>query len=124
MNLKKWTHVVDASTIIWLVAFLCGLFTTGKINIYCGYIALILLPVFICDLVIIFRQEADFKTFIKKRWFDILLVIPYFRIFRILRLARVLKIMRITKMKRTLGLTRFTKKCKRVVRVVSQKTGC
>lgn len=118
---KKWARLVDASTIVWIVAFLLGLFTTDTVKAYCGYITLFLLPVFICDLILIFRQEKHFKTFIKNRWFDVLLVIPYFRIFRIFRFARALKILRITRLKRILGVTKFIKKSRKIARISNRK---
>ena len=121
----KWSYIVDASTVLWLVAFVSSLVVESEsIKDLCGLVALLLLPVFICDLVLIYRQEESFKSFIKKRWFDVLLVIPYFRIFRVLRLARLLKFMKITKLKRALRVVRFTKKSKRVAKAVGRQSEC
>ena len=124
MKDKVWIRIVDAVTVVWLSAFITGWFSSSAlVQSRCTLVTLWLLPVFVCDLIVLFRKEDDFKTFIRKRWFDVLLVIPYFRVFRIFRMARVLKVLKLLKLRKALGLTRFTKKSKRAVNAVTGSQG-
>ena len=121
MKEEKWTALVDLITIFWLALFITGLISTNEIiKERCGLATLCLLPVFVLDLVVLFRKEDNFKTFLKKRWFDVLLVIPYFRVFRLFRMARLLKVLKLLKLKKFLNFTRFSKKSKRVTKVVKR----
>ena len=111
MLARRWPLVVDSITVVWLVAFIASLISSSERTVEtCELVTLCLLPVFIADLVLLFRRESDFKTFLKKRWFDVLLVIPYFRILRILRLAKFLRTLKILKAKKALGQNRMMKK--------------
>ncbi len=116
MKDKHWAALVDVATVVWIGFFIAGFVVKSAVaQGLCGKVMLCLLPVFVADLVILSRKEENFKIFIRKRWFDVLLVIPYFRIFRVLRFARLLKIMRLLRAKKALGATRFVKKSKRTV---------
>ncbi len=120
MRKKVWVTFVDVITAVWLVLFVCGTINKDEdIREHCALAILCLLPVFILDLILLCKNEENFKTFIKKKWFDVLLVIPYFRIFRICRLMRFVKILKMLKVKKALGITRFTKKSKRIVKSVA-----
>ncbi len=83
-----------------------------------------LLAVFVTDLGVKFQREPIKRTFLRRRWFDILMVIPVFRILRILkfvRLLRLLKTMRIAKAGRFPGirmLEALRRKGTRLVRAV------
>ena len=77
------------------------------------------------DLGVKFYRDTDRRTFWRRRWTDILMVIPYFRIFRVLkfvRLLRFLKTMRIAKAGRFPGvkmLEALRRKVTRLVRAVT-----
>lgn len=119
--MKTWTIFVDVVTILWLAAFAVGLITSSEITaVRCNFISLLLLPVFVADLYILFRQADNFRSFIKQRWFDILIVIPYFRLFRVLKFARVLRVLKLVKMARLLGITRAVKKTQRTANMVKR----
>ena len=119
--MKPWTIFVDAVTFIWLVVFTVGFSTSSAITAErCGLVSLLLLPVFVIDLYILFRQSDNFRSFIKQRWFDVLIAIPYFRLFRILKFARVLRALRLVKMAKVLGITRAAKKTRRAAKVVKK----
>ncbi len=119
MRIIKWILFVDVVTVIWLVVFAIGIITTNESTAYrCNFISLLLLPVFVVDLYFLFKQADNFRAFVKKRWFDILLVIPYFRIFRIFKFVRLLRVLKIIKLSRLLGLMRVTKKGHRAVKLV------
>lgn len=123
MKERAWTTFVDIITVVWLLLLVCGAIAKNEsVKDGCALAVLCLLPIFICDLIFLCRKEENFKTFIKKKWFDVLLVIPYFRIFRILRIfrfTRFIKVMKVLRVKKALGVTRFTKKSKRVVKSVA-----
>ena len=86
-----WDRFVDAVTILWLGMFFANIYQSDLIP---TTIEFGLLGVFVVDLVVKARAEPNLSTFLRKRWTDILMVIPYFRIFRILRFTRLLRILR------------------------------
>ena len=88
----KWDYFVDLVTVVWLVLFILGF--TNQTDIPDLAVNL-LLTVFIADLVVKYRREPNLKTFLTKRWVDILLVIPWFRAFRFLKFVRFLRLLRI-----------------------------
>ncbi len=92
-----WDRFVDLVTILWLGIFFANIVQPGLIP---TTIELGLLGVFVVDLVVKARAEPNFTTFLRKRWTDILMVIPYFRIFRILRFTRLLRILRAARIAR------------------------
>ena len=116
-----WDRFVDFATVIWLVIFVIGLTASTLIP---ANVQLVLLAVFVVDLGVKYRREPNLRTFLRRRWTDILMVIPYFRIFRILkfvRLLRILKTARIAKARRFPGLKMlegFRRKSTRLVRAV------
>jgi len=87
----KWDRFVDVVTILWLGIFFANIYQPGLIPIT---IELGILGVFVVDLVIKARAEPNLSTFLRNRWTDILMVIPYFRIFRILKFTRLLRVLR------------------------------
>ncbi|MCH7621778.1 MAG: ion transporter [Chloroflexi bacterium] len=107
-----WDRFVDFVTVIWLGVFAVGFVAPSLIP---SNTQLILLAVFVGDLGVKFRRDSDPRTFLRRRWFDILMVIPYFRIFRILKLVRMLRFLRIMKLVRTLQLLKTLEGCRRKV---------
>ena len=103
----KWDFFVDFVTIVWLTLFIMGLTNTTDIP---DLAVNLMLVVFVADLVVKYRREPDLRTFLRRRWIDILLVIPWFRPFRILRFVRVLRLLRIV-----LQAERFRRKMMRLV---------
>jgi len=116
-----WDRFIDLATVIWLALFIVGLVSSALIP---GNVQLVLLAVFVADLGVKFHTDPDKRTFLRRRWTDILMVIPYFRIFRILkfvRLLRFLKTVRIAKAGRFPGIKMveaLRRKSKTVVRAV------
>ena len=99
-----WNRFVDLVTVIWLGIFFTNIAYPQLIP---ASIEMGLLCVFVADLVLKARAAPVFKSFLRTRWADILMVIPYFRIFRILKLTRLfrfLKVARITRVGRFPGL--------------------
>ncbi len=117
-----WDRFVDLVTILWLGIFFANIVQPGLIP---TTIELGLLGVFVVDLVVKARAEPNFTTFLRKRWTDILMVIPYFRIFRILRFTRLLRILRTTRIVRVgrfPGLKSLETLRKKVSRLVKRFT--
>ena len=116
-----WDRFVDFATVIWLVIFVIGLTASTLIP---AKVQLVLLAVFVVDLGVIYRREPNLRVFLRRRWTDILMVIPYFRVFRILKLVRLLRILktfRIANVRRFPGLKQleaFRRKSTRIVRSV------
>ena len=107
-----WDRFVDFVTVIWLGVFVVGFVAPALIP---SNIQLVLLAVFVGDLVVKFRRDPDPRTFLRRRWFDILMVIPYFRIFRILKIVRVLRLLRILKLFRMLQPLKTLEGCRRKI---------
>ncbi len=107
-----WDRFVDFVTVIWLVVFVVGFVAPSLIP---SNTQLILLVVFVADLGVKFRRDPEPRTFLRRRWFDILMVIPYFRIFRILKIVRLLRIFRILKLLRMFKLLKTLEGCRRKI---------
>lgn len=115
-----WDRFIDGVTVIWLALFFTGI---AKPDLIPANVEFGLLSVFVADLVVKYRREPNFKTFIRRRWTDILMVIPYFRIFRILRLfrlIRILKVARIAKVRRFPGLKSLEALRRKSMRIITQ----
>ena len=112
-----WDRFVDFMTVIWLGVFVVGFVAPPLIP---SNIQLILLAVFVGDLGVKFHRDPVPRTFLRRRWFDILMVIPYFRIFRILKLVRLLRILRILKLVRMLQLLKTLEGCRRKITRVAR----
>ncbi len=89
-----WDRFVDFVTVIWLVIFVTGLIEPALIP---AYVSLILLVVFVADLGVKYRKAPNLRVFLRTRWTDILMVIPYFRIFRVLKFVRLLRLLKAAK---------------------------
>ncbi len=87
-----WDYFVDAVTVVWLILFVLGLTNTIEGT---DLAVKLMLAVFVADLIVKYRREPDLRTFLRKRWKDILLTIPWFRAFRILRFVRLLRLLKI-----------------------------
>lgn len=91
---------VDFVTVVWLIVFVFG-FVFPEYSEVAGNINLFLLPVFVADLYVGYRRSGSFKYFIRRKWLDILMVVPYFRIFRILRVMRAVRAARAVRASRS-----------------------
>jgi len=118
-SIRYWNHFVDLATIIWLAAFMISLLGSdlgfiivdSNVLFLADTITLFALPIFIIDLVIKFYYFGHSKSFFKKHWVSIILVIPYFRIFKILRLVKVVGLVKFSRipqaMKSVLNLVKM-----------------
>jgi len=107
---EKWSMFVDIVTVMWLCIFIIGFFSTERIADVCNILNITILIVFMADLVIIYESSSNWHIFFKKHWFDILMIIPYFRVFRIFRSFRVLRLIRIAKAAKTVKMaTKFSR---------------
>ena len=99
-----WDRFIDLATVIWLGIFVAELVSSPPIPANTQWV---LFGVFVADLGVKFQREPIKRTFLRRRWTDILMVIPIFRILRVLkfvRLLRWLKTMRIAKAGRFPGI--------------------
>ena len=124
----RWTAFVNVATVVWLVLFgLSFAPSDWSTPPWIDTLALGLLSVFVTDLgVTYYRARLAPVAFMRRHWFDVLLVIPYFRIFRILRVGRGLRLLKLfrtqkaTKLVRTaqsgLDHVKARKKIRRLVR--------
>ena len=105
-SVLKWDYFVDIATVVWL-----ALFVLRYTNQLAGPDLIIqtMLAIFVADLVVKYRREGNLKSFLRHKWIDILLVIPWFRAFRLLKFIRMLRLLRVT-----LQLERLRRKSKRL----------
>ena len=89
-----WDRIVDFVTVIWLIIFVTGFIEPALIP---ANVSLVLLGVFVADLGVKYRRAPNLRVFLRTRWTDILMVIPYFRIFRILKFVRLLRLVKAAK---------------------------
>lgn len=105
--MSKWDLFVDLVTIVWLALFILGL--TNQTNAP-DILLQVMLVVFVADLWVKYRREGSLKRFVRYRWIDILLVIPWFRAFRFLKFIRLLRLFRVA-----LQLERLRRKSLRLI---------
>ena len=48
-----------------------------------------------------YRRVGNLRLFVRKKWFDIIVAIPYFRILRLFRFLRILRVSRTVKAVKT-----------------------
>ncbi|WOV92664.1 MAG: hypothetical protein R1F52_06020 [Candidatus Nitrosoabyssus spongiisocia] len=78
---------------------------------YWDIISCIIWFVFAFDVYLKYRESENWKIFLRKHWFDIVLLIPFFRLFRILQLLRLLKTLKFIKV--GLGFFKMYRKSKK-----------
>ena len=107
MMIKKWDLLNIVITVIWLIVFVLYLF--GDDAKWIGFVLTLVTIFFVFDLIYIYKNRSSTKDFFKQNWFDIIMLIPFFRIFKIGKIVRVLKIAKTAKniknIKRTLKVT-------------------
>lgn len=107
----RWNRVVDITTLAWFVMLVVG-FMAFDADIV-GMEPAITIPawmepywdtvnwstwcVFAADVWFKYRRAPTWKVFLRKHWFDIILLIPFFRILAVLRLLRLLKFLKFVK---------------------------
>lgn len=124
MGVKKlwWDYIVDLITITWLFFFVLGFIRSDLENL-CDIINLSLLPVFVTDLVLKYREVKSLRIFLRYYWFDILITIPYFRFlraFRILKISRAVRTVKTVKIAKGSGVTRTIRKILKVIKAVKK----
>ncbi|MDE1863563.1 MAG: hypothetical protein KGI33_11715 [Thaumarchaeota archaeon] len=111
MNRTNWDKAVDGITVLWFGNFFVGFFSFDAglfglntvINIPKDWqpswdiISWAVWVVFIVDICFKYKTSENCKIFLKKHWFDILLLIPFFRVIRLVRLLRLLKTLKFAK---------------------------
>lgn len=95
LHSKWWDRGIDGITFIWMILFFGSMF--GYFGPWAEIAIWLTLPIFIIDLIVQYLRLRDFKLFIKKHWFTILITIPWLRVFRIARTLRVLRAARAAK---------------------------
>ena len=111
-SVLKWDYFVDIATAVWLALFL--LRYTNQVPAP-DLILQTMLAIFVADLVVKYRREGNLKSFLRHRWIDILLVIPWFRAFRFLKFIRMLRLLRTA-----LQLERLRRKSRRLFGEIRQ----
>ena len=122
----RWIQSVNIVTIGWVVFFLVGLLAFDSdlfgfkdpllqlpdtLAYYWDILSWIIWSVFAFDVFLKYRVSENWKIFLKKHWFDIVLLVPFFRLFRVFRLLRLLKTMKFAKA--GLGMFKVYRKSKR-----------
>ena len=95
LHSKWWDRGIDLVTFVWMVLFF------GSMSGYLGSWTEIAIwgtfPIFVFDLIVAYLRIRNFKLFLKKHWFTILITIPWLRVFRVARTLRVLRAARAAK---------------------------
>jgi voltage-gated potassium channel len=112
---KTWQTFIDLVTVVWLSVF--GASLAGFASGWIKAVSLAIAGVFVVDLVVIFRQSAGVRDFLRRAWLDLLLLIPFFRIFRVGRIARAFRLKRLARM------IRRKKSLSRVLRADTMERG-
>lgn len=107
----RWTAVVDLSTVAWFCIFIVGFMAFDADLV--GLEPLITIPesyqtawtvanwsiwgVFVADVWFKYRRTGNLRKFVRRYWFDLLLLIPFFRVLAILRVLRLLRMLRLAR---------------------------
>lgn len=99
------TRFVDITTLFWFVMFITG-FMAFDMDVL-GMEPVIEIPehmevpwdvvnwsvwcIFAADVYYKYRRSENMHAFLRKHWFDIVLLIPFFRVLAILRLLRLVR---------------------------------
>ncbi len=119
MNKDKWASFVDLMSFLWLSVFSVGLFhNDNNTSLLCNYINVALLPVFIVDLIFTYRRSESLQIFLKRRWPDVLMVIPYFRIFRVFRWLKFVRHLRFVNLLKSSKIPKSLKFIKKTIKAV------
>ena len=123
--MRHWTTVVDLSTVAWFCIFVVGFMAFDADLV--GLEPLIKIPesyqtvwivanwsiwgVFAVDVWFKYCRVRSPREFVRRHWFDLLLLIPFFRVLAILRVLRLLRMLRLARA--GLGAYRAYRKAKR-----------
>ena len=116
----SWDRFIDLVTVVWLVLFIIGFINSELLP---ANITFMLIGVFVLDLVVKYRRVSNLRTFLRRHWTDVLMVIPYFRILRVLRFGRLLRVLRSLKIAKSgkfpglKSLEAFRRKIRRTIKV-------
>ena len=106
MMIKKWDLLNIVITVIWLIVFVLNFFVHAT---WVDVVLFIVTIFFIFDLIYIYKNRNSTKDFFRENWFDVIMLIPFFRIFKVGKIVRVLKISKTAKniknIKRTLKVS-------------------
>ena len=122
---KHWAAIVDLTTVAWFGIFIVGFMAFDADLI--GLETLIKIPesyetawtavnwsiwaVFAVDVWFKYRKTGSPREFVRRHWFDLLLLIPFFRVLAILRVLRLMRMLRLARA--GLGAYRAYRKTKR-----------
>jgi len=94
---SKWETGVDIATLAWLILLLISAFTDSAAITACLAVIAVF---FVIELALAFRRRESFWQFLKSKWIDILLLIPFVRVLRVGRLARLAKLHKLIRIAR------------------------
>ena len=86
---KWWDRGIDITTLVWMGLFAGSM--TGIFGLWSETAIWVTFPIFVLDLVVAYLRVRNFKLFLKKHWFTILITIPWLRVFRAVRVLRVFR---------------------------------
>lgn len=104
---NNWIKTINGVTIFWLILFTVGFLSFDTDLLGLDYpiiqfpsewevpwevISWVVWGFFVVDVYFKYKNSKNWKVFIRKHWFDIILLIPFFRIFRLIRLLKLIKI--------------------------------
>ena len=125
----QWRLLVDVTTVVWLVVFALSLAPGSPLDSrIANRIGIGLLGIFVADLGVTYWRAGETPvSFVRHHWFDVLLVIPYFRVLRMLRILRFLRLLRSARILRlwkiVLSSVRASKKLGRTLEMVPTLIG-
>ena len=105
-----WDRSIDITTLVWMLFFVGSM--TGMFGAWAEIAIWITFPIFVLDLVVAYLRVRNFKLFLKKHWFTILITIPWLRVFRVARALRVFRATRGVKGVRAARAFKMTKMAK------------
>lgn len=112
-SIKYWKRLVDYLTIVWFCCLILGFMINTDNNLFFRILLSCIYIAFLIDVFLTLWELKSIRRFLKENWFDILTLIPVFRLFKFLR------ILKIGKLNRTIRFITKSKKLKKTYNVAT-----
>jgi len=97
-----------------------GSLNLANINHIYYYVSMVVFTIFVVDLVRLYRESKDFKTFLKGNWLDIFATIPFgllaggasFEILKLAKLEKLTKLSKVAKLNKASKISKISKEFK------------
>lgn len=100
---RTWNFIVFlAVAMSFIVILLDVFFNLGQFALFFLVFDILITIVFLIDLIVLYKKEKSFGSFLSNCWLDIVATVPFYNILRVAKLARLIRLTRFIKLNKTL----------------------